>query len=782
VTDNDRNVVAGGRSGFQGIEVLHQSRPKKQVIQRSVVMVKLPGSTDATAPRRGTLRGSYLLRGVGVLSLLACVATGTGAVEESAKLVREGLRGIFPSTVPAELSADEFAKLDGNWSEWSKGAGEAVADFYAKLETTDADAQRQSLKVLKTKLDVMQRAIDDPRYASLLDPLVALHGRLSQRIDFAEATLDTLEMDPAKIHAAKLTSQAKIVVAAIGELRTYLTGVPNGALWIPYVKADALEKALPAGAGDEANFALARAAKERIAGRTSLAAEDQKEFLGRPAFLHYETVLGGYLAAADWKPASPNDPELKAQLKALSDAADSYSVSQSVQDASKVRAAFSALCKVAPDGGDRIADVLQKHLFNYNVRIVAGEDFLNKLLSDARVERGPVVDNILGANVSGDQTTATRVSVDLRPSPRTARFDLTLNGTIQSSTVGVTNEATVYTQGNHTFVAKKEINFDGVRFITAPGTIVVNPHNTTTGVATNMGGFLFGGIAQNIASQEVEKRRGQAEAIAASRVRDNVLPKFNAEVDKKFAEAGPKLEKDVFSGLRATKLYPDAYAYQTTEAAMRLNSRLMGEGELGADTPQMALTGDKGATLLLHETAVNNSIDRMDLAGQTLTEGELRAKMEEFFTKALGREVKLAAPEKAAAQGGDEEKGPSAIMLAKVDPIRVRFEDNTLTLTIRAGFKQEGKDDIPPREITAPITFEVKGQKILATRGNIRVIAADGEGGGIAINGVVRKKIQEALPEREVDTKVEIKGPNKTVEARISKIKFVNGWAVISLN
>jgi hypothetical protein len=737
----------------------------------------------AAASRPKFWRRSNLACGFAALGVVAGVATGTWAVEETTKM-NLGLRGIFPSAAPVELAPEEFARLDGNWAQWSKGASDAVADFYAKLETADAAGQRNALKVLKAKLDVMQRAIDDPRYKSLLVPLTQLHARLAQRVDLAEAALDTLEIDPQSVRATKLTAQARTLAAAVSELRNYLGTIQNGRLWIPFVRADVVQRSLASGAGSEAAIAAVRDSKSRIAGRETMTDATQKAFLSRPAFVKYEAALDGYLGAADWQAPAVNEEELRGQLKTLLDAADSYASTRSSEDAAKVRTTFEAMGKVAADGGDRLSAALQKHLFNYNVRIVASEEFLNRLLSEARTESGPVSDYVLEAAVSGNQTTATKVTVDLRPSNNTARFDLTLNGQVQSSTVGVTSQATVYTQGNHTFVAKKEVHFDGLRFTTSPATISVYPHNTTTGISTAMSGGLFGGIAQNIASKEVEARRGTAEAIAGSRVREKVLPKFNSEVNKNFAEAGPKLEAEVFSGLKATGLYPDAFLYQTSDTSLRLNTRLMGDVELGANLPSTPVDAVRGATLLMHETAVNNAIDRMELAGQTLTEPELRAKMEAFFSKALNREVKLKAPPAPAAEENAEvdDKGPSAIIFSTVDPVRVRFENGEMVLVIRAGFKQEGKEDIPTREITAPITYEVKGKTLFATRGNVRVVAADGEGGGIAINGVVRKKIQSALPDRQLDSKVELKGPKNTVVTNISAINMHAGWVSISVN
>jgi hypothetical protein len=693
-----------------------------------------------------------------------------------------GLSGIVSPVPPAALSAEEFAKLDGNWAEWSAGAAASVADFYAKLEGSDAKAQRAGLDVLKRKLDVMQRAINDPKYASLHDPLIALHSRLSRRVEFALATLDTLEMDPMTGRTANMKKSSQAAISAVGALESYLSGISHGAPWLSYVKANVLRTALAKGAENEAAIAAARQGKAKIVGRTSLTVEDQKQFLGRPPFLAYEAAIDQYLEAVDWQPPANAVEELRTQLKALFEAADSYAESRLKEDATQARTAFAAIRKVAPDAGARLSAVLQKYLFNYNTRIVSTEEFMNRLMSDARTEQGPVVDNVLGAAVSGQQTTRTTVGVDLRPSPNTAKFDLAVSGTIQSNTVGVTSQATVQTSGHHTFLAAKPVTFDGQKFITGPATIAVNPHNTTTGVSTNVGGFLFRGIARNIASQEVENRRGQAEAIAASRIRERVLPKLNSEADKSFNDATIKIEKELFSGLRATGLYPDAITYQSTDTLLRVNSRLMAAGELGADTPHAGLASDRGATVMLHESAINNSIDRMDLAGQTLTDEELRAKLEAFLSKAFSREVKFKAKAKEPVEEGDEVKQLSAIIFAPTDPIRVRIENGELVLVIRAGFKQEGKEDIPMREIVAPVAFEVKGKQILATRGNVSVTAADGTGGGIAINGVIRKKIQSVLPDRMLDGKVELKGPSKTVLAYVTRVKVADGWIAVTVN
>jgi hypothetical protein len=727
-------------------------------------------------------RKNRLAHAFALLSVVALAATGTFAVEEAANLHGLGLSGIFPSTPPADLSEDEFAKLDGNWAEWSKGAAATVADFYSKLEGSDAAAQRRALGTLKIKQDVMRRALNDSSYRSLYGPLTALNNSLKLRIDFAEAVLDTLEIDGGRIAAGKTKSRASSLLSSIQSLENQLNSIGNGYLWMPYFKVPELRNALMSDPDGPTAIGAALTTESLLNSRDTVLDESQKTFTHRAAFENFSNALEQYLAAAAWKNPAEATSKLRAEIKELASALDTYAATGS--KAKELRDAFSDVRFISADGGDRLASALQSRLFNYNLRVLVTEAFLNRIMSDSRSVQGPVNDFILGAQVNGSQITNTTVNVDLLPSSTTARFALRLNGNIRSNTQGVTPQATVYTAGNHTFAAAKEVNFDGYRFMTSPATISVNPHNTTTGIATQLSGIpILGRIAHNIASQAVAEKKGQSESIAASRVQDGVLPPFNREVDSSFATAGEKLDRELFTGLRATGLFPDTFTYQTSDQLMTVNARLMSSHQIGADLPESRLMAVTGATALLHETALNNAIDKIGIAGQTVTEPELRAKIEAFLSKALNRPFKFSGPSSAEpANGSDDEKALNAIIFANEDPIRIRIANDELTIVIRAGFKQDGKDDIPMREITVPISLQVNGRQIMAKAGQVLVSAADGEGGGVATNAVVRKKIQSVLPDRIVDGKVELKTPSKTVVTYVTTLSLVDGWIAVGID
>ena len=297
--------------------------------------------------------------------------------------------------------------------------------------------------------------------------------------------------------------------------------------------------------------------RSKLAKPESLTDPAQKAFLSRPAFLALESAVNEHLASITASPQQDNVAALRDGLKKLIAAIEDYESSASGEAAAAVRAAWKNVKSVAPFRGDRVESVMAVQYFNYNLRIVATESFLGRLLSDSRVEQGQVNDFILGANVGGTQVTSTTVNVDIKPAADRVRFDLILNGNVQSNTAGATSQATIYTQGYHTFVARKDIVFDGHTFRSYPGTIAVSANNTTTGGTTRFsGGLLFGRMSERIAMQEAANRRPASEAIARERISDRVLPRFNSEVDRSFADASHRLDTELYAGLRLNGTVP----------------------------------------------------------------------------------------------------------------------------------------------------------------------------------------------------------------------------------
>jgi hypothetical protein len=385
----------------------------------------------------------------------------------------------------------------------------------------------------------------------------------------------------------------------------------------------------------------------------------------------------------------------------------------------------------------------------------------------------------LGANVSGNQTTTATVGVDLKPRNNGILLNLIVDGVARSSTVGVTQEANVYTSGNHTFKAWKPITFDGTTFATGPAEVNVWPHNTTTGVSTKYDDvFLFGGIANSIARGEVADKRGQAEAIAADRVRSKVLPELNQEVDAKIGDLNKDLEEKVNAKLRQKELMPSATAYRTTEDDLRANLRLMADRELAGGDGPFVTVPSSGFVVALHESLLNNSLDRLKFAGRTMSDKDVANEIEQSFSDLLGRQLNAAKKIEAAGEGSGE---PATFVFPDKDPIRMRANNGQLTLVIRAGLKQKpGEEDIPTQEITVPLMFHIEGTNLVIESGDIGVAPVDPPANAaiqITRATVVRTKIHNALPTRKFDRFISIDKDRKTpIQLGVAQIKSAGGW------
>lgn len=716
--------------------------------------------------------GYRLSRRIWSVALVGIVVSSAWVSHAADEAVKTGLRGVLPANVPAGVTASIEA-LPDNWKAW----GDALSGHLTKLyeeDGVDEMGQRKAIGAIDANLKTLETTAANPAYRAIANQLRSLHSALKRRVDLAKAALDTLA-EGAGARTAKIDSARKQVAQAAAALDRYLAGVQGGQAWGKYLQTGAVQ-------GQSVEPATVAAIEDRFGGPVVTADAKTREFLDRPAFTAYKQAVHSYREAVQAPAAEANSPALRKSLGELLGALEDYELAHSSASAGAVRKSFLAATAAAPDGGDRISAAVRQHYLNYNLRVIASESFLNKIASDRRQVNGEVRDQMLGANVYGNQTTYTQVSIDLVPSPSVAQFDIVANGQIVSNTVGVTDQAQIYTQGNHSFTAAKRIVMNGERFSTQPARMLgVSANNTTTGANTNVGG-LFSGFANRIAVNKANEMRGQSEAIAASRVQENVIPQLNTEVDKEFG-ANSKVNSDIaekLAALRELQLYPDVKSWSSTDSELRVMTRLMTEGELGGGEPDASLILGRGVSALLHESLLNNATDRLDLKGQTLTDEQFQAKIDANITKLLGKPLDLNKDKPAVSS----EESSKSLIFAKDDPIRFQAADGALVVTLRAGLKQEGKEEIPTQIITIPLRFSVNDKNIVVEPGSVSVSAvekADNPAQQGVRAGVIKKKIEAAFPRREIDRVINYEHDKKKLVLAVTRIKILDGWVSVTI-
>jgi len=730
------------------------------------------------------LKPALIAVGIGLSSLFGLIQTSTIAWT-SAEADAPGLAGILPAEPPTGLWEDDFLTTGETWQEWAMAAAEDVMNLYAIEESVPLKEQAKLLAAVGDRLETIETALADNDYEAIHEPLAILHGKLKPRYDLAQAIFDTLKLNPAQAKIDQLANDQAAISAQLDKTVKYLQGLDGGDAWVSYLKLPEAIESLANAEGPKAVLGTVNELAKKINQRSKLEDEVQQKFLGEKPFLAIVDTVNAYRKTNQMKVEEKDMTALRTSLSSLVVAIEEYHESLASKDAKAVNDALASVKTQALDGGAKIASVVQAHYLNYNLHIVAHETFLDKVVRDKHNESSAVKDYVLGARVSGNQETETTVGLDVKTNNDGILFDLVLSGVTRSNTAGVTPQATVFTAGRYNFTGRKQIFFDGDTFKVDPARVSVQARNNTYAARTKLDGVpIFSGIARNIAKNEAAKRRPQSEAIARSKVVKRVEPEFNAQADEQFAKASEDLNNNFYKGLRETGLFPSARNLKSSETHILMDTRTMAPGELGGSRPVKVPYTGPGASVDLHQTAVNNTFAQMDLAGKTMTDKELGEYLRNFFNKAFGLNLtNNSAKDESYDDSGDD---PTAFIFSTEDPLLIQFSENEAILTMSAGLVQKGGDDIPTQRISVPLSFVVEGDKVIMEAGKVGVSPVEKPESlqlQIARAGIMRGKIGGAIKREELDANIEIgeknDDPNDDKIITIKEVSFLNGWARI---
>lgn len=444
-----------------------------------------------------------------------------------------------------------------------------------------------------------------------------------------------------------------------------------------------------------------------------------------------------------------------------------------------------------PEVYSAVRSTYNSDCFNYNLHIVVSENLIQKLVSDIRCESGPVKDCILGAYVTGTQVTNTRLRADVRPSMNSAAFDLLVSGTTSSNTQGAKSPAVIYTRGQHSFNIAKPVYFDGQRISSGTANMNVNANNQTVGVSTKYDRIpILGGLARKIAFGEAQKKKTESEAIAARKLADKAIPRFESEVNAKFSEANANLEANLLEGLRNRGIAPDSYSARSSESHIAVSSRTIRTATLAANNaPGIPITSD-GVSVQIHESAINAGIDSLKLSGR-MTIDEVLARVEEALTELARKPISLRSETDDFDRDTDFDFDPA-------DPIRVRLEEGRAVFLLRTGFYQIEKDRrIPRHSFEVPVEVQLDGGKIVLISPNteskniakvIKPRSIEERASPRSIiqaRAIAQKLIQGAFKEevQVIDPNIEVKlGGGQTLPLTFNHFQISDGWISVVLD
>ncbi len=719
-------------------------------------------------PRILTL--SRLMKNAAWTCGLSAVFVGGALLAGNADEAPVGLAGVLPAASPADLEG-ALGSFPENWTPWATAVQAELNQLYTESGTVAQ--QRETLAKLRRRLATCNQYLADPRYRSLNNLLTTLRGGLKRRLDVAEAVLGTMDL-PATAWQSRQAQTARDVTNAAVSLSNNLNSVSTGAGWKTYLKLSDLLTALNTRDGAKINAAAAETQTLLANAPTD---EVTQKFVARPDFVALRNALANHAGAVAG--GAEGQPQLRQVATDLLNAIERHEEEPSSEAGKAVRNAYARLAAVTPDGGARIVDALRSNYFNHNIRLFAPESFLNRFISETRRDSSGINEQVEEAQVSGAQTTYTTVGVDVQPSANSALMTLVVNGNVASNTLASTDQAQVSIYGTARFNAQKSLYFDGERFAFGQTMVGAQANNQITNIDTKYDGIpIIRRIAQNKAWEVAGSRQAEGEAMVVNRIRGMVASQLDGQINQEFGPTGevPTRLNTLISALRRKDLFPSPLQWSSTNTDVRMSGRVMGAAELGGTEPDLTQVNPRGVTLMVHQSAVNNGLDRLGFAGQTLSDDELVKKLQGHLSDLLGKPVDLMSgkPKKAS-----DENAARMLAFDGQDPVRVAFIDDTIELTIRAGLKQEGREEIPPHLIRVPLTVKAVNEGILLTPGNVSVETIDKQDSQAVRAGVIKKKIEEAIPEQLLKRSVSMQRGNRMMTLAVTRLRAVDGWLTV---
>ncbi len=329
---------------------------------------------------------------------------------------------------------------------------------------------------------------------------------------------------------------------------------------------------------------------------------------------------------------SPDNSPTPEDLIALSNSLEAYETTRDPLLAAQVVQQQRVLA-ASPAAFDRaMADAVEQHYRNANVRVAISAAMINRLVGPERAESRPVRDRIAGAYVHGDSEITARSRVELAPADNEWNLKVQTNGVVESRTSASSGPVRLRSHGATDFHGSKTVVVrpDGVHL--RPSDVEANASNRLVGVTTDYDWLpIIGSYARDRALQEYRARRNRVRTEMELRVTSEASETLDRETHEALEQARQKLYARFTQRVEQYGIKMTTVEMKSTADRLVARVRVAGDEQLGSNTPRPRALSDSLASVQVHETALTNLAVTLGLDGQRLTGAELREKIQQQF-------------------------------------------------------------------------------------------------------------------------------------------------------
>jgi hypothetical protein len=550
-------------------------------------------------------------------------------------------------------------------------------------------------------------------------------------------------------------AQRQRLSQALNTADTYLRSIPYGDAWRNYLQLDdvaVLTNLDGAVAQDDARF-LARRIITRLSPSSATLA--QRKVLQDANVAPLAEVL------RPWATEPADFRELMVSL-------EQYEASGLASDAKNVVAAQRRMQWSSSDGDRQFADRVDEHYRNANVRMTFTAALLNRLMPEPLTVENQVNDRILGNPVSGTSDTTTQLQVKLIPDPQRLHIWLEAHGTVDSRTQSSKGPVTVSDRGESNYIVYKAVVLDDRGLGIAKAIAEATSDTQLTGISTTFDNRpVIGHVVRNRAEEHHDRQSGLALKEVEQKVATQASRRVDVEAGARLATAENAVRHQIVTPLENLGVNSDPISLETTAERLTMRLRLAGANQLGGHTARPQAPSDSLASMQVHESALNNVLDQLQLAGKTATLPELFQQLSERTGRDIPSPVDL----------------PSNITItfAQHDAVRVRCQDGGIRVTLAIASFGDGSQQWHDFMITATYVPEIDHLHArLVRQGPIEL-------GGEAYKGQPEVKLRaifaKVLPrDRKLDLVPDLVAENpQLADLCLTQCVIDDGWIGIAL-
>ena len=578
---------------------------------------------------------------------------GEQVAKQPASIVPQ-VESCWPLPVDLLENIQPFAQ-DARTADWHQQVIQTLKQLNA-LDTVDdptTAALFSELQALLAQAKVLARQAGVSYFSSqLLRARYALERRLSmwQGIHRAATQIQLVSVDKSK-HRPSVDRCAMI-------LEAQLQNDPNGRAWREYLMLDKIHRYA------QPNTAVSAEWRQQLAQDVLWRINSPQLSTKQQQLMQSEPFANLGNALQTWA-TSPVD------YLQLVDELERFELHRRPSDSRHLAEYHQRLRWAPAPAANALARQLDSHYRNANIRVAMSVTLMNNMLPQPETVEKGVKDFILGSRVFGTSHTAAKLHLTLVPHPQRLQMVLNAAGTVDSNTRSLNGPASFRNRGNATYAAQKLFSIHPQGIQAAKATAEAEGTTRLLGIQTDYDDIpLISSLARTIAEQEYDEQSARANRIMERRIEQQVAFELDREATAQVLRAKDSFQQKILTPLQKRNLNPQALHLETTEQRAIIRYRIAGHHQLAAYTPRPQAPADSLLSVQVHQSAINNTLSSLGLAGNEFTLVELIDHLKSTFNL-----LELDTPQ-------DLPEGV-VVRFANHDPVRVLLKEGEVKIVLK---------------------------------------------------------------------------------------------------